>query len=230
MTEWRIDRIDFVKDTKCKFCNRTLKTSVAFILMNEEGAEAPAGPKCATNHSSDPKEKVPDFTKASFDMPIEEEGRSGEGSGTNLHSSTNRTSTPKKEGDKGVEYLRLRIEKLAGFNGASFEKLEEIYTRYASSTSSELTPQDKAYLKNLMTKMEREHSKYSHSNLQTCYAYAFWLEYFLTKEDSEFIRSIIADLKTKLQLTERQLAGANQWLKHQKGVPRFRPDAFMGIR
>jgi hypothetical protein len=229
MEEWRIDRIDFVRNTSCKFCDRPLKTNVAFILVDPSGTEVQSGPKCAKNHSLNPKDKVPDFTKASFDVPSEEEdeGSNGKSAISKPSSSRKTSSGPRKEGDEAIEYLRLRMEKLAGFNGASFGKLQEIYGRYASGS---IAQEDRAYLTNLMAKMEREHSRYSHSNLQTCYAYAFWMDCFLDKKDSDFIQSVNTALKDKLHLTEGQLEGINKWFEHQKGIPRFRPDAFKGVQ
>jgi hypothetical protein len=229
MDEWRLDRIDFVKNTSCRFCDRPLKTNVAFILVDPSGTEVQAGPKCTKNHSLNPKDKVPDFTKASFDVPSEEDAEGGNVQDRNPRplSSGKAQSGPKKEGDEAIEYLRLRMEKLTGFNGASFGKLQEIYGRY---TSGSITQEDRTYLNNLVVKMGREHSRYSHSNLQTCYAYAFWMDCFLEKKDSEFIRSVNSALKDKLHLTEGQLEGINKWLQHQKGIPRFRPDAFKGVQ
>jgi hypothetical protein len=227
MEAWRIDRIDFVKDTICKFCSRRLKSNVAYILVDAVGVEVQAGPKCSKNHASNPEDKVPDFTKASFDVPSEEEDEGSQGKGADRRPSASRPTGPRKEGDEAIEYLRLRMEKLTGFKGASTDNLAEVYARFCSDA---MTENDRAFLKNLIAKMERGHTKYSHSNLQTCYAYSFWLDCFLEKENSDFIQSVNSTLKAELKISEGQLVGVNKWLKHQKGVPQFRPDAFKGVK
>ena len=33
MEDWRIDRIDFVDSAPCHFCNRRLKSNIAYILV-----------------------------------------------------------------------------------------------------------------------------------------------------------------------------------------------------
>lgn len=223
MGEWSIDRIDFVDNQACNFCHRHLKTNIAYILILD-GIEAPAGPHCAKMNSKNSGGKIPDFTKASFDIPNDDDddddptlrgGGSGGGQG----------KKPTPAGYHEVEYLRLRAEKLIGFKDAMFPKLGEIYAKYKGLglQESEIT-----YLTGLIKKVSTEKPHLSPKNLQTCYAYSFWLQRYLDKKTkNDFILSILSQLKAKLHLSETQLETANKCFKTIGSMPRLDTKAFL---
>jgi hypothetical protein len=219
MSEWTIDRIDFVDNQKCKFCHRPLKTNIAYILVQGE-TEVPAGPHCAKVNSNNPDAKIPDFTKASFDVAEDDDGDQTSGG-----SGGGQGAKPKSPGYHEVEYLRLRAEKLAGFKDAMFPKLEEIYKKYKEYGLQE---NEISYLAGLIKKVSLEKPQLSPKNLQICYAYSFWLQRYLDKKGkSDFISSILAQLKTKLRLSEAQLSAANNCFDAIDHMPRLDTKAFL---
>lgn len=222
MSEWLIDRIDFVDNKTCNFCRRHLKTNIAYILT-KDGAEVPAGPYCAQKNSQNSGEKIPDFTKASFDIPEDDDDDGIQGPG-GTGSGGGNGKKPRPAGYHEVEYLRLRAEKLVGFSGAMFPRLKEVYDKYKATGLDE---DDIAYLAGLIKKVSVEKPELSPKNLQYCYAYAFWLERFLErKRDNEFAISVLKQLRQKLKLKESQIVGINNWFQYINRMPRLDPKAF----
>lgn len=223
MQSWLIDRIDFVDNEPCHFCNRRLKTNIAYILVGDEG-EVPSGPSCAKKNGSNHGNKIPDFTKASLDIPDEDNvDEDGQTTGTGTRSNTGGGKS-KPSGFSELEYLRLRAEKLSGFKDAMFPKLNEIYKKYKSTGLDE---SDVSYLANLIKKVTTEKPLLSPKNLQTCYAYAFWLRRFLEKKgENDFASSVLSQLQQKLKLSESQIVAINKWFQHIERMPLLDPKAF----
>ncbi|MBC3885647.1 hypothetical protein [Undibacterium griseum] len=218
-----IDRIDFVDNKLCEFCKRHLRTNIAYILI-KDGIEVPAGPSCAKKNGKNSGEKIPDFTKASFDVPEDDEVDQVR-DGANPVRGNIRARAPRPAGYHEVEYLRLRAEKLVRFNGAMFPKLKEIYLKYQTSG---LDDTDITYLERLIKKVSADNPLLSPKNLQNCYAYAFWLERFLDKKGTnEFASSVLAQLQQKLKLTEAQIVAINNWFQHIERMPRLDTKAFL---
>lgn len=228
MKAWRVDRVDFAKDAGCVFCDRALPSNVAFIVRNVESDEAAAGPKCVKKHALFPEVRLPDFTRASPEVP-EEEGaprpapsnRRGPSSGVRADSMLT------KKGNAEVEYLRLRVEKLEGYRVDPDARLLEIYGRLQDNR---LPDGDVAYLANLVAKFERIKSPWALANLQTCYAYAAWLERFQRQKPHEFVARLLVYLKDKLRLTPDQLEALNKFFSYREGFPELDPAAFSNYR
>lgn len=216
---WLIDRIDFVDNVPCHFCNRPLKTNIAYILISEEH-EVPSGPTCAKKHSKNPSEKIPDFTKASFDVVEEDDEEEGSGKGKSGGGATK----TKPIGFFELEYLRLRAEKLSGFKDAMFPKLNEVYQKYKNVGLEE---NDLRYIENLIKMVNRDKPLFTPKNLQTCYAYAYWIERFLERKGAnDFASSVLSQLQQKLKLTESQIVAINKWFKHIDRMPSLNTKAF----
>jgi len=221
MSAWLIDRIDFVDNKTCKFCHRHLKTNIAYILT-QDGIEVPAGPHCSQMNAQNPGEKIPDFTKASFDLPDDDDDGQGSGGGG---SSEGNGKKPRPAGYHEVEYLRLRAEKLTGFSDAMFPKLAELYAKYKASGLEE---GDIAYLAGLIKKVSAEKPLLTPKNLQTCYAYSFWLQRYLDRKGkNDFISSILSQLRAKMRLSEAQLEAANKCFETIGRMPRLDTKAFL---
>lgn len=228
-----IDRVDFIEKGNCRFCDRELKSRIAFVLVEEStGGEVYCGPTCLTKHAHlDPKVSYPDFTKASPDPVGDENDDEGAGSGP---LPPNREKRPrkysaKKVGQEDVEYLRLRYEKLAGFKGMRLQGLDSVYVRYRSG---ELSEDDRKYLANLIRKVRIERPEFSPENLATCYAYHFWLTVALNalpESKRGYFTGLLESLKKRQRLTISQIEGANNWLRTIAGVPTLDPEAFLRL-
>lgn len=218
--DWSIDRIDFVDNVSCHFCNRALKTNIAYILTNQDD-EIPSGPTCAKKNSKNPDDKIPDFTKASLDV-VEEDDDEGKGGGGKTGGGGTKKAKP--HGFAELEYLRLRAEKLVGFKGAMYPRLDVIYEKYKRVG---LKDDDIKQLANLISYTAREKPLFAPKNLQNCYAYAFWLKRFLEKKGAnEFVESVLFQLRKNLHLSEPQLIGINNWFKHIERMPILDTKAF----
>jgi hypothetical protein len=220
MSGWIIDRIDFIDNKTCEFCNRPLKTNIAYILIRD-GIEVPAGPHCSHKNAKNPGERIPDFTKASLDIPDDDENGPGSGGG----SGGGKGKHPRPAGYYEIEYLRLRAEKLIDFRDAIFPKLSDVYAKYKATG---LDDGDIGYLDGLIKKVSAEKPLLSPKNLQICYAYSFWLQRYLDRKGkNDFISSILSQLKAKMRLSEAQLAAANKCFETIGRIPRLDTKAFL---
>lgn len=223
MPDWRVDRIDFTRGARCGFCNSPLKSGVGHVLIAADGEEAFAGERCAGRNGRFPDSPIPDFCRATPAAPSDDEAPEGEGDrGRSVRTVAHRAKTL-QAGDMEVEYLRLRAELLKGFSVEPDGRLWRIHGRYREGR---LSHGDRSYLKNLIAKFEREGSRLSFENLQTCYAYGAALELFLAEERHEYIESVFEFLKNTRTLTAAQLEAVNRFFANREGFPRLEPMAF----
>ena len=122
--------------TKCHFCPKPLRSLTAYILQDvTTGEYVYAGPECAKKNvgNKDFLKKIPDFTRFTAPNKSDDKGsQTGKGTGSGGR-------TPLTEEDqrrKAIEYLELRVNKLAKDFSTSHEKLEEYYTDYKNSELS----------------------------------------------------------------------------------------------
>ncbi len=225
------DRVDFVPVMKCSFCNNKLTSGKAFILRDiQTGKDRPCGPTCAVKMAGKRLSKLPDFTRAAFELLYEiEDEKPCEAKGLSTTARTTRkrkkhTKTP--VGYAEAEYLRLRMEKLKDFPNIAFKGLQTRWDRFREGKE---TPNDIEFVQNLMAKAEREMPLLTRENLQACYAYSFWIRQFLTTnkgQKPEFVTSLLNDLQNKSYLTIGQINGLNRWFEKRKSFPKLDPNAF----
>lgn len=226
---WVRDRIDFVEGSKCYFCNRKLKKNIAHILKNELSKEIASGPTCAANRISNGSERIPNFTKASIEDLKEKEENLIETVKTEEIEINKDREERSEEGIEEVEYLRLRAEKLVGFKGNVFPKLTEVYERYLSA-GKKLEDKDLFYLENLIKSQKEKNTVFSIKNLQTCYAYSFWLQLLINKADEKDVAISMLDyLRRNLRLTPNQIRFINKTYKNVREMPKLNENAFTKI-
>ncbi|WP_265555327.1 hypothetical protein [Trichlorobacter lovleyi] len=201
----RVDRLDFVPaSTRCFACHRPLTSGTAYIVKTPAGAEHPYGPTCVERRVPGAKNQVyPDFTRASRNPPSE---------GVSLKRASSKVKRSQFSFEE--EYLILRYEKLRGFSIPGFELLDGVFNRYKEGGA--LSDHDRDFVKKLMAKIPA--SKFpglSMENLQACYAYSHCLSQailMLPEDKRNFLSKLLADLQTKLYLTDHQVEAANRWL------------------
>lgn len=212
---WRISEIDFCEDAICRFCKKKLRRGIAIFVVDAEGHREPCGPTCAAKYALAPEGRIPDFTQGAREEPSEDEdeepARQQRSPGRSASPSSS-SKASKKEGHRVLEYLRLRVEKLADFEGARTKKLAEIHDRWQQDLH---TDEDYRYLSNLIAKMQREQTPWSHENLQACYAYGYWIGRLVASVDEDYPRDVLRFLQERLFLTEKQIAGLNKWFKNR---------------
>jgi hypothetical protein len=212
-----VDRIDFVTaDTKCFQCGHMLTSGSAYIVRDHDGKEHACGPKCVEKITKGlPPARIPDFTRGSTLTPGEDGSK----------------AKRKKETAPAwieEEYLLLRYEKLPGFNLKPFPPLEEKYMLLKANRA--LSDIDRKFIHNLLAKLPlTKMASHSLENLQTCYAYQYWLKKAsktLQPDKRGYLDKLIEDLQARLSLTPRQIEGANKWLSHLDGMPELDPAPF----
>jgi hypothetical protein len=221
-------RVDFSTNDECHFCDNRLRSGKVHILVDEEGREVQAGPICAKNHSTNPKEKIPDLTAAALEGDEPELTRRGPGgqtaavggSGGNTNGTANDEELQRRVAES---YLLLRVEKLQNFRGMKFGPLVKLDEKLRKSG---LDVGDYSYLQNLMAKVKIERPEFSIKNLQAIYACNYWINYFLAKESSDFISDLKSSLHRDLALSPGQVEGLNKWFKNRPGMLSIKPEAF----
>lgn len=226
---FRLVRIDFSDEPRCRFCPNKLTSGKVRILRDDQGDEVQAGPTCAQKHAINHREKVPDLTKAAIE-PEEEKGANGRGgSGAGSERSTDEQAEQQRR-EKAEAYLLLRTEKLKTLRGVFLKQMEEIRHRYAEGNTK---PNDYLYISNLMAKADRDMPKLSLQNLQAVYAARFWMQHLLRLTPSEarstFLKSILEHLEANLSLSSAQVARLNECLSESAGRVRIAPTAFVAL-
>lgn len=224
---WHVSEIDFAEGAHCYFCDRKLRKGIAIFVVHANGQREPCGPDCAKKYAEPFEGRPPDFTRGAHEEPSEEDVEcSGPRRSAGRPASPASHQRSKEGGNRELEYLRLRVERLMDFQGARTPRLVEIHQRWVEGS---LTTQDLRYLTNLMAKMQREQTPWSHENLQACYAYGYWISRLLPHTDKPFPRDLLRDLRQKLFLTPGQVAGLNEWFKIED-MPALDPLTFAQVR
>jgi hypothetical protein len=228
MYSYSYDRIDFVPKVRCFFCNNLLTKGYSLYLVhNATGNEVPSGPVCAVKNAGDLNHKIPDFTRASFLADKLEVTSKVTTPPKKPNPSSGIEKEQKKEtllGQKELEYLRLRIEKLKLFPDAYYAPLIPIWERFKCSSKSK---EDILYIKRLISKSYSDMPLLSPENLQTCYAYSYWLTVFNnTSAANNFTKAMLSSLQDKNYLTINQITKINSIFEKHPGFPNLDSSAF----
>lgn len=218
--DYVVDRLDFVTaGTRCSACKRPLTSGSAYIIKGPDGQEHPFGPKCISRKAPRYRDQIfPDLTRASKSLPSENE--TGE-QGASRKTSIDFSATAEEE------YLRLRFEKMAGFNIPAFEPLKKVYERYTQEGN--LSDSDRQFVYRLLQNVSTKRPELSAENMQACYAFDHWLSESIKKlpeEHRAYLVSIQSSLRKRLYLTSGQVSGANKWLAKLEGMPELDPAPF----
>ena len=202
----KLDRIDFVDNDSCFFCNHKLATKIAYIFIMEDGTEIQSGPECAKKHSI--VKDVPNLTKGSLEKK--------QGAETTESRKKSNLEVFNEKYTKEVEYLILRCDRLSDFYDIDYEPLMKIYDKYIQNS---LDQNDYIYLKNIVNKADREYSKYGYKNLMACYAAKHHINLWIKNEfDNTFAQGIYDYLRKNYFLTEKQIVAANNWIRNVSKV------------
>lgn len=221
-------RVDFSTNDECHFCHNKLRSGKVHILGSDDESEVQAGPVCAKNNSINPKEKIPDLTAAAFEGDEPELGLDGlpeKEAVKNANSRVRVGAVNKKDAQHRVAecYLLLRVEKLEGFRGMKYDPLVKLRDKLRGAG---LADNDYDHLDNLIAKVNVTYPEFSIKNLYAIYACNYWINYFLAKENSDFISDLQRSLHRDLALTPAQVEGLNKWFKNRSGMLSIKPDAF----
>lgn len=197
----KFDRIDFVEESKCYFCNRPLSTK-AYIFISDNGSEIQAGPNCAKKNMPI-SDNILDFTKGSIDILPK----------TAIENNKNNILNTHHKNNENIEiiYLRLRCEKLKDFKNIEYEAITNIYNKYKLGNIEE---NDIKHLRNIIRKSENNKWCWTYKNLMACYSAKHALNSWIKKERNDFAKNIYRFLKDNYYLTENQIIAANNQIKN----------------
>ena len=197
-----IDRIDFGKNNFCYHCNRKLIAKSYVVKIN--GEEVFFGSECIKEHFPIINKDIPNFIRASIDYEIDP-------------NKIKRTDTLEKNNTESlrriIEYLRLRCELLTDFYKIEDKDITNIYLRHKNS---KIDGDDKNYIYSLMEYFDKINPKFGYKNLMACYMAKNILLLWIDNKNDDFAKSIFENLKSKYYLTEKQIIGANNWIKNIK--------------
>ncbi len=209
---YQVIRRDLTETTRrCDFCPQYLTSLKAYVLKNlETGELSYAGPTCAVNNAGAGSTLgVPDLTKFTLATKDREGGGPGGQGGAT-------TENPEKS---AVEYLILRENKLVGELKCSYSILKEYYEKYKSQG---LLDSDIRHVNNIASKAPENLSP---AVLQRVYNYLFWIDVGIEKlpsDKKDFLVGVRKTIVSKGEISERQKAAINKWLKNIDGVPQLK--------
>jgi len=201
----KIDKIDFGQNKECKHCGRILTAKAYFVLEN--GEEIYFGPECVKKYFSHNISDIPDFTRAGNNYKSNSKIRT-----QNMEKNSNSEIINEKI---IIEYIRLRCELLTEFQGIEDTNILDIYMKYKKLTLDE---DDKKYLNALINYFEKINSKFGYRNLMACYMAKIVLILWMQSEENNFAKGIHNFLLRNYYLTEKQIIGANNWIKNMEGM------------
>jgi len=223
MSQWTYARIDLLDSSiaHCIFCNRALKSAKAVILADSDGNEAVAGATCAKKVLGKPAFQLIDHSKLAMLVVISGPEQDLPPSATSGRLGAKKpASATRDQVDPEVEYLRLRVEALAGFAGNVTQRLRALYDGMLAARK--LDADGRRYVEHLMTKTSVECSIYALANVKRCVAIAYWLRVAIKHTPQgkrAFLQGLDDQLKEKWRLTSGQIEALNKWgsrIKHSK--------------
>lgn len=203
-------------DTKCEFCNRTLKSGKAYLLISDLGSYVFAGKHCAIKNSSNGEavNKLPNLTRYTI-SPEDETDHApiviGGHGGRPLKSASD-------DYRKAVEYLILRQQLLRPYlPSISYSGFDEYYLSYQNNTI------DEKAIRHIVNIENKAPTKLKLSTLQKCYNYIFWIDVAIDKIGEEhqgipFLQGVRKHLVKNYSITNDQKDGVNKWLQHIESV------------